>query len=119
VQGAGIVILSFPSVGNKAFLEKLIPHLEDGMVIHFATDNFDSLILRKMMTEAGCTKKVIIGGWSSSTYGSRVETHGGIITHKIRVYYRAITLRGAAMPACDTEAFIESSKYLPSMEWMQ
>jgi len=68
------------------------------------------------MKEAGCTKKVIIGGWSSSTYGSRVDTFGGIITNQIRVYYRAITLRGAAMPACDTEAFIESSKYLPSMD---
>jgi len=39
-----------------------------------------------------------------------------VITHKIRVYYRAITLRGAAMPASDTEAFLESSKYLPSMD---
>jgi opine dehydrogenase len=35
VRDAGIIIMSFPAVGNKTFLEKLIPNLEDGMVIHF------------------------------------------------------------------------------------
>jgi opine dehydrogenase len=116
VKGAGLVVVTTPAVGHKPFFEKLIPVLEDGMVIHIFPDNYGSLILRKMMREAGCTKKVVIGGWSSSTYGSRVEIKGGVILPKIRVYYRAITLRGAAMPACDTEAFIESSKYLPSMD---
>jgi opine dehydrogenase len=116
VKGAGIIVIATPTFGHKPFFEKLIPCLEDGQVIHIFPDNFGTLILRKMMREAGCTKNVIIGGWSSSTYGSRVEMPGGVITHKIRVYYRAITLRGAAMPATDTEAFIESSKYLPSMD---
>jgi opine dehydrogenase len=69
-----------------------------------------------MMKEMGCDKDVIVGGWSSSTYGSRVDIHGGVITHKIRLYYRAITLRGAAMPSRDTEKLIESAKYLPSMD---
>ncbi len=116
VKGAGIIVIGTPTFGHKPFFEKLIPCLEDGQVVHIFPDNFGSLIFRKMMREMGCTKDVIIGGWSSSTYGSRVDIHGGVITHKIRVYYRAITLRGAAMPSCDTEAFIESSKYLPSMD---
>jgi len=116
VKGAGIVVIATPTFGHVPFFEKLIPCLEDGQVVHIFPDNFGSLILRRMMNEAGCTKKVIVGGWSSSTYGSRVDIHGGVVTHKIRVYYRAITLRGAAMPACDTEKFIESSKYLPSMD---
>ncbi|WKY45170.1 NAD/NADP octopine/nopaline dehydrogenase family protein [Eubacteriaceae bacterium ES2] len=116
VEGAGIIVIATPTFGHRPFFEKLIPCLEDGQVIHIFPDNFGSLILRKMMKEAGCTKNVIIGGWSSSTYGSRVEMPGGVITHKIRVYYRAITLRGAAMPASDTGDFIESSKYLPSMD---
>ncbi|ATW27863.1 NAD/NADP octopine/nopaline dehydrogenase family protein [Candidatus Formimonas warabiya] len=116
VKGAGLVVVTTPAVGHKPFFEKLIPALEDGMVIHIFPDNYGSLILRKMMREAGCTKKVIIGGWSSSTYGSRVEIKGSVILPKIRVYYRAITLRGAALPACDTEAFLESAKYMPSMD---
>lgn len=116
VKGAGIIVIATPVFGHRPFFEKLIPCLEDGQVIHIFPDNFGSMVLRKMMREAGCTKNVIVGGWSSSTYGSRVDMPGGVITHKIRVYYRAITLRGAAMPACDTEKFIESSKYLPSMD---
>ncbi len=104
------------TLGYKPFFEKLIPALEDGQVVHLFPDNYGSLLLRKMMKEAGCDKKVIIGGWSSSTYGSRVEVKGGVVLPKIRVYYRAITLRGAAMPACDTADFIESANCLPSMD---
>lgn len=116
VKGAGIVVITTPSIGHVPFFEKLIPALEDDMVINIFPDNYGSMLLRKMMRAAGCTKKVIIGGWSSSTYGSRVEIKGGVILPKIRVYYRAITLRGAALPACDTEAFLEASKYMPSMD---
>ncbi len=116
VQGAGVVLVTTPSVGHKPFFEKLIPALEDGMVIHIFPDNYGSLLLRKMMREAGCTKKVIIGGWSSSPYGSRVEIKGGVILPKIRAYYRAITLRGASLPSLEQEDFLESTKYIPSMD---
>lgn len=116
MQGAGIVILSFPSVGNKAFLEKLIPHLEDGMVIHFTTANFGSLIMKKMMREAGCTKKVIIGEWSSQPYGIRIKSSGGQQLPEVSINYWAISLRGAAMPMTAQEAFLESKKYVPSLD---
>ncbi len=116
VKGAGIVIIGTPTFGHVPFFEKLIPALEDGMFIHIYPDNFGSLLLRKMMREAGCTKKVIIGGWSSSPYGSRVEIKGGVILPQVRVYYRAINLRGAALPMTDQEAFLESSKYMGSMD---
>ncbi len=112
VRGAGQIIVCTPALGHRPFFEKLIPCLEDGQVIHIIPDNFGSLILRKMMREAGCTKKVIIGGWSSSPYGSRVDIKGGVILPSIRVYYRAITLRGAALPTADNEAFIASSKFI-------
>jgi len=116
VRGAGIIVVGTPAIGHRPFFEELIPALEDGQVIHIFPDNYGSLLLRKMMREAGCSKEVIVGGWSSSTYGSRVVVKGGVILPQVRAYYRAITLRGAAMPACDTEAFIESSHYLPSMD---
>ena len=112
VKGAGIVIVATPALGHRPFFEKLIPCLEDGQVVHIIPDNFGSMILRKMMREAGCTKKVIIGGWSSSPYGSRVDIKGGVILPSIRVYYRAITLRGAALPTADNADFIESTKYI-------
>ena len=116
VKGAGIVIVTTPSIGHRPFFEKLVPALEDGMVIHIFPDNYGSLLLRKMMREAGCTKKVIIGGWSSAPYGSRVEIKGGVVLPKVRAYYRAITLRGAALPTIDQADFLESTKYIPSMD---
>lgn len=116
VKGAGIVIVTTPSIGHRPFFEKLVPALEDGMVIHIFPDNYGSLLLRKMMREAGCTKKVIIGGWSSAPYGSRVEIKGGVVLPKVRAYYRAITLRGAALPTSDQADFLESTKYIPSMD---
>src|SRR5271157_1846639 len=99
VRGAGIIVVTTPAVGHKPFFEKLIPSLEDNQVVHIFPDNYGSMILRKMMREMGCTKKVRVGGWSSSTYGSRVEIKGGVILPKIRAYYRAITLRGAIISA--------------------
>jgi len=116
VKGAGIVIVATPSVGHRPFFEKLIPALEDGMVIHIFPDNYGTLLLRKMMREVGCTKKVIVGGWSSAPYGCRVEIKGGVVLPQIRVYYRAITLRGAALPSADQEDFLESSRYMGSMD---
>lgn len=116
VKGAGIIVVATPVFGHRPFFEKLIPCLEDGQIVHIFPDNFGSMVLRRMMREMGCKADIIVGGWSSSTYGSRVDIHGGVITHKIRVYYRAITLRGAAMPACDTPDFLESANLLPSMD---
>ena len=116
VEGAGIIIVTTPAIGHKPFFEQLIPALEDGMVVHIYPDNYGSLVLRKMMREAGCTKKVIIGGWSSSTYGSRVDIKGGVVLPSVRAYYRAITLRGAALPSTDQADFLESTKYMPSMD---
>lgn len=116
VAGAGIVIIPTPTFGHRPFFEKLIPVLEDGMVIHIFPDNYGSLLLRKMMREANCDKKVIIGGWSSAPYGCRVEIKGGVILPKIRVYYRAINLRGASLPSVDQDAFLESAKYMGSMD---
>lgn len=116
VEGAGIIIISFPAIGYKAFLEKLIPHLDDGMVIHFTTANFGSLILRKMMRAAGCTKKVIIGEWSSQPYGIRIKNAGGEQMPEVSINYWAISLRGAALPMADQDAFFESKKYVPSLD---
>lgn len=112
VRGAKLIIVGIPSIAHETFFKQLIPVLEDGQIIHIIPDNYGSLKLRKMMREAGCTKDVIVGGWSSAPYGTRVVTEGGVMDSTVELVYRAITLRGAALPACDTEAFLESSQYL-------
>lgn len=116
VKGAGIIVIALPAVGFKPFFERLIPHLEDGQVIHFSTANFGSLLLRKMMREAGCDKKVIMGEWTSQPYGIRIQSSGGQQLPELRINYWAITLRGAAFPLTDQEAFFESKKYVPSLD---
>lgn len=112
VKGAKLVIVAVPSIAHDTFFEKLVPALEDGMIIHIIPDNYGSLKLRKKMREMGCDKRVIIGGWSSAPYGARVVTEGGVMTSEIFLVYRAITLRGASLPSTDQEVFLESSKYL-------
>lgn len=112
VKGAKIIIVAVPSVAHDTFFEKLVPVLEDDMIIHIIPDNYGTLKLRKKMRELGCKKKVIIGGWSSAPYGARVVTEGSVMTSEVFLVYRAITLRGAALPTTDQEDFLESSKYL-------
>jgi opine dehydrogenase len=116
IKGAGIIIICTPSIGHKPFFDQLVPALEDGQFIHIIPDNYGSLVLRKMMREAGCTKDVVIGGWSSSPFGSRVDIKGGVILPRIRAYYRAITLRGAALPSKDQDDFLASTKLIGAFD---
>lgn len=116
VKGAGIVIIAIPSEGHKTFFKKLIPFLEDGMVVHIIPDNYGSLVLRKMMREAGCSKKILLGGWASPPFDARVDAPGGVIMPSIKLGYRAIHLVGAAFPYSDQEAFAESTKYIGAFD---
>jgi len=79
VKGAGIIIIGIPAHAHEHYLKTLVPLLEDGQVIHIFTDNYASLLLRKYMREMGCTKRVIIGGWSSAPYGTRIERIGRMV----------------------------------------
>ena len=62
VKSAGLIVVAAPAMAHEPFFRALIPHLEDGQVIHIFTDNFATLLLRKLMREMGCAKKVVIGG---------------------------------------------------------
>ena len=116
VKDAGIIIVALPAVGHKMFFKELIPHLQDGHIIHIFPDNYGTLVFRKMMREMGCEKKVVVGGWSSAPYGSRIESEGPFMLPGTRIIYRAITLRGAALPMTDQEVFLESVKYIGAMD---
>jgi opine dehydrogenase len=116
VKGAGHIIVAAPAFAHEPFFRQLIPCLEDGQVISIFTDNFGSLLLRKMMREAGCSKKVIVGAWSSAPYGTRIETVGGFMFPHVGVKYRAITLRGATLPMADIDDFMEATRSLPCID---
>lgn len=116
VKGAGIIMIGIPAHAHEHYLKTLVPLLEDGQVIHIFTDNYASLLLRKYMRELGCDKKVIIGGWASAPYGTRIEKIGGFMMPHVSAKYRAITLRGACLPMSDIDDFMESTKYMPCMD---
>lgn len=116
VKGAGLIVIALSAHAHKEYIEKLVPLLEDGQIIHIFTDNYASLLFRKYMRKMGCKKKVIVGGWSSAPYGTRTEKIGGFAMPHVSAKYRAITLRGACQPMSDIEDFIESIKYLPCMD---
>lgn len=116
VKGAGLIVVAAPAFAHEPFFRELVPHLEDGQVIHIFTDNYGSLLLRRLMREMSCTKKVIVGGWSSAPYGTRIESVGKFVFPHVGVKYRAITLRGASIPMSDIDDFIESSQYLPCID---
>ena len=116
VKGAGLIVVAAPAFAHEPFFRELIPHLEDSQVVHIFTDNYASLILRRLMREMGCTKNIIVGGWSSAPYGTRIESIGKFVFPHVGVKYRAITLRGASLPMSDIDDFMESSKYLPCID---
>lgn len=116
LDGVGIVVVSIPSVGYEPFFERLIPHLEDGMVVHLFPGNFGSLMLEKMMRAEGTNASPVIGGWSSQPYGVRVKREHGVQLPEVGCSYRAITLRGASLPTDHQGDFVESTRYLPSMD---
>lgn len=116
VRGAGHIVVAAPAMAHEPFFRQLVPCLEDGQVVSIFTDNYGTMILRKLMREMGCTRKVIVGGWSSAPYGTRIETVGGFQFPHVGVKYRAITLRGATLPMTDIDDFMEASKSLPCID---
>lgn len=116
VKGAGIIIIGIPSHAHEHYLKTLVPLLEDGQIVHIFTDNYASLLLRKYMREEGCNKHVIVGGWASAPFGTRIEEIGGFKMPHVNAKYRAITLRGASLPMTDIDDFMESAKYIPCMD---
>lgn len=112
VDGVKLILVCIPSVAHEAFFEQLAPLLKDGQIVHIIPDNYGSLRLRKKLREIGSTARVIVGGWSSAPYGTRIVTEGGVPTPEQYLVYRAITLRGAALPDSDSDDLLESTRYL-------
>lgn len=69
VHGVGIIVIAITALSQMDYLTKLVPLLEDGQVIHTFTDNYTSLVIRKLMRKMG------IGG-TSSWAGSHLHPTG-------------------------------------------
>lgn len=114
VQGADIIAISVRSLIYDKLFSALIPCVEDGQVITIYPDNFGSLIFRKKMREMGSDKKVIVGGWSSLPYGCRIISNEEI--NEVNILYRAVNLRGDALPSSDRGQFFSALKEFAPMD---
>ncbi len=108
LEGVELILMSIPAVGHEAFFEKMIPHLEDGMTISLFPDNYGSLMLRKMLEEKGEDVKIIVGGWITAPYGTRLIEPG-----RVDCMIRAYRLRGDTLPSSDWKKFYKKQKDLP------
>ncbi|WP_274543090.1 NAD/NADP octopine/nopaline dehydrogenase family protein [Limosilactobacillus fermentum] len=55
---------------------------------------------------------MIVGGWSSAPYGTRIVKEAGIDTKRVFLRYRAVSLWGPSLPSTDQEAFLKSTEHI-------
>ncbi|MFW6147622.1 MAG: NAD/NADP octopine/nopaline dehydrogenase family protein [Thermodesulfobacteriota bacterium] len=108
LTGAGLIVIAVPGLAHEAFFEKMIPHLEDGQVVSIFPDNFGSLVLREMMRQKNADVNVIVGGWHSAPYGTRVLEPG-----KVNCTIRESNQIYETFPSSDGEAFFEVLRDAP------
>lgn len=116
VKGAGNIIVTTIAGAHETVFRELIPLLEDGQVVHIIPDNLGTFEFRKIMRELGCTTKVIVGAWYTAPYGVRIVRRGGVTTNECKVEDRITFIRGAALPASDSDDFIAAADYIGAFD---
>lgn len=116
VKGAGNIIVTTIAGAHETVFRELIPLLEDGQVVHIIPDNLGTFEFRKIMRELGCTTKVIVGAWYTAPYGVRIVRRGGVTTNECKVEDRITFIRGAALPASDSDDFIAAANYIGAFD---
>lgn len=102
LSGVELINVCVPSIGHKAFFEKMIPHLKDGQTISIFPDNFGSLVFRRMLRERNVDVAIIVGGWDTMPGAFRLIEPG-----KVDCLSRAVELRGDTLPSKDWDDFLK------------
>jgi opine dehydrogenase len=118
VCGANHILVSSQAQGFEKIFEELAPLLEDGQTVSIFPDNFGSLILRRIMREKGLNTKVIIAGYSSLVYGTRLTDFNNMETQTdvVNVMYRENEIRVDTLPSSDFDAYLSVSKEIPALD---
>ena len=85
-------------------------------MIHILPDNCGTFVCRKDHARTELYEKVIVGAWYTAPYGVRIVRRGGVVTNECKIEDRITTIRGAALPHSDTDAFIESAQYILALD---
>jgi opine dehydrogenase len=91
-----------PSFAHGAFIEELIPHLEDGQIVIFNPGNFASLEFKRILEEEGLDGRVKVAETESLIYATRLLGPG--LSH-IQASKGEVLL--SALPAKDTKKVLE------------
>lgn len=102
MEYSDIILMVLPSFAQEAVFEKAMPYLKDSHIIMLLPGNFGSLVLPKMMQDAGITRDVLFVESMSIPYGCRKQESNKIYISGIKNY-----LPVAAFPANRTAEAID------------
>lgn len=74
MKGAVVLLVVVPSFAHEPIFRKMIPLLEDGQNVLVVPDNFAAYRLKKMMSDAGCKKKITISCTETMPYACRIKS---------------------------------------------
>lgn len=112
ISGVKHILVGVRASSFEETFRELIPHLEDGQIVSILPDNYGSLVFRKLMREMNCNKNIIVAGWQTIPFGTRVTgTENGIT--KVYTLYRKNKMRFDTLPSCDADAYLGSLAGVP------
>lgn len=111
VSGAELVVIVAPAVAHQPLFDLMIPHLEDGQTVCVLPDNFGSLRLRRELSRRSVEADVLVGGFDTLGYGTRMVEPG-----TVDCIVRASQLQYDALPSSDADDFLEAVSDLPILD---
>jgi opine dehydrogenase len=103
IKGADVIAVSVQSVGYEKLFKLMIPYLENGQIVLIMPDNYGTCVLRKLMKETKCTKKVIVAGTNSIPYAARLTNNSAV--NQVFILYRQTMQTIDTFPSCDWNDF--------------
>ncbi|HSG25310.1 MAG TPA: NAD/NADP octopine/nopaline dehydrogenase family protein [Anaerolineales bacterium] len=110
VKNSQILMIVVPAFAHADIAKKISPYLENGQIIVLNPGRtFGAFEVRKILSETGCEKDVIVSETQTFIYASRSEGPAQAFIHRIK---DAVPL--AAFPATQTKLVLEAlSPYYP------
>jgi len=93
VRDAEVILIAVPAFAHEPVFQKLVHCLKDGHKIVIIPGNFGSLLLRKMMLEAGVQREVSISELASLPYACRISNY-----NTVEIYGHKKKLKMATWP---------------------
>lgn len=73
ISGSEVIFVTALSTRHEALAEVMFPYLKDGQTILFSAGSCGSIILRKVMTEKGCTANIVVGELEGNMFPCRIR----------------------------------------------